>query len=181
MTGEDQLILLAEISIALAGFAGIVATNQFRSTGRFSRGDVVGIVLIVHCGAVNAFFALLPMAIIAFGYSEQTAFRISSGMHVINISLYTYWIVSSMRAVRIGSRFTSLTYGALYTFGGAVILINAMNALSWKFHGEFGPYFIACILPLMMAAYMFIRLVSRPIMRALHAYESSQLEEQDAN
>jgi len=81
MTGEAQLILLAEIAIALAGFAGIVATNQFRSTGRFSRGDAVGLVLIIHCGLVDAFFTLLPMAIFAFGHNEQTAFRFSSALH----------------------------------------------------------------------------------------------------
>jgi hypothetical protein len=33
---QAQVIeLLAEISIALAGFAGIFATNQFRSAGKF--------------------------------------------------------------------------------------------------------------------------------------------------
>ena len=49
MEGEAQLILIAELAIALAGFAGIVATNQFRGTGKFSRGDAVGLALIVHC------------------------------------------------------------------------------------------------------------------------------------
>ena len=177
MSGEAQLILLAEIAIALAGFAGIVATNQFRSTGKFSRGDVVGLVLIVHCGAVDAFFALMPMAIFAFGYSEQSAFRISSAMHCINISLYIYWISNNMRTVKIRSLIDRATHGFLYSCGAVVIVLNAMNAMSWKFHGEFGPYFLACILPLLMAALMFIRLVSRPILRAVKAYESSQIEE----
>jgi hypothetical protein len=48
--------------------------------------------------------------------------------------------------------------------------------MNWKFHGEFGPYFLACILPLLLAAYMFIRLVSRPILRAVKASESVQIE-----
>jgi hypothetical protein len=176
MTGEAQLILLAEIAIALAGFAGIVATNQFRSTGKFSRGDVVGLILIVHCGAVDAFFALLPMAIFAFGYSEQIAFRISSGVHCINFTLYLYWILTNMRTVRVRSPLARSANGVLYSSAVAIIAINAMNAMNWKFHGEFGPYFLACILPLLLAAYMFIRLVSRPILRAVKASESVQIE-----
>ena len=173
MTGEAQMILLAEIAIALAGFAGIVATNQFRSTGKFSRGDAVGLVLIIHCGLVDAFFSLLPMAIFAFGHSEQTAFRISSALHCINFSLYIYWIVSNMRVVLIKSWAARISYTVLYSGAGFVIAINLMNAMNWVFYGEFGPYFVACILPLLLAAYMFIRLVSRPIWRSVWAHEKS--------
>jgi hypothetical protein len=173
MTGEAQLILLAEIAIALAGFAGIVATNQFRSTGRFSRGDAVGLVLIIHCGLVDAFFTLLPMAIFAFGHTEQTAFRFSSALHCINFSLYIYWIVKNMRSVRVNTLVAHVSYALLYIVAGFIIVINAMNAVGWVFHGEFGPYFVACILPLLLAAYMFIRLVSRPIWRSVWEHEKS--------
>ena len=176
MTGEAQLILLAELAIALAGFAGLVATNQFRSTGKFSRGDVVGLVLIVHCGLVDAFFALLPMAIFAFGYSEQTTFRLSSAMHCINYAFYFYWIVNNMRTVSINSRIAIAAYGVLALCGAAIILMNVMNAINWKFNGEFGPYFLACIFPLLLAAYMFIRLVSRPIWRSGKEHERGKRE-----
>ena len=43
----DVLILGAELSMALAGFAGIIATFQFRDTEKIRRADVVGLSIIV--------------------------------------------------------------------------------------------------------------------------------------
>lgn len=176
MEGEAQLILVAELAIALAGFAGIVATNQFRSTGKFSRGDAVGLALIVHCGAIDGFFAMLPMAIFGFGFTEQTAFRVSSLMHCINIALYTLWIRRNMQGVQVSDWRTRAVYLTLYGVGLVIIAINLMNALNIIFKGEFGPYFLACILPLLIACFMFIRLVTRPLWRTVRLHESQSAE-----
>lgn len=45
MNGQEQFILVAELSFVPAGFAGIVATNRFGNTGKFSCGDATGITL----------------------------------------------------------------------------------------------------------------------------------------
>jgi hypothetical protein len=171
MNGEAQLILIAELAIALAGFAGIVATNQFKDTGRFSRGDAVGLALIVHCGAIDGFFAMMPMAIYALGFTEQTAFNVSSAMHCINISLYVLWIRRNMQGVQVRNRRTRAVYSSLYAIAAIVIAMNLMNAFNIVFYGEFGPYFLACILPLLMAAFMFIRLVTRPLWYSVRQHE----------
>ncbi|MEZ5491132.1 MAG: hypothetical protein R3F50_12550 [Gammaproteobacteria bacterium] len=172
MTGEDQLILLAEISIALAGFAGIVVTYQFRDTHKISRGNAVGLALIIHCGLVDGFFAVLPMAVFFLGVSEQSAFRFSSAMHCVNYALYYAWTIRNMRGVPVRNQGAKVYFLALYALGVGVFVINVLNALNIHFHGEFGPYFLACLLPLMIAGYMFARLVLRPLWRALREAET---------
>ena len=176
MEGEAQLILIAELAIALAGFAGIVATNQFRGTGKFSRGDAVGLALIVHCGAIDGFFAMLPMAIFALGFTEQTAFRVSSLMHVINLVLYMVWIRRNMQGVQVRDWKARAVYSTLYGVTLAIIVMNLMNAFNIVFKGEFGPYFLACIQPLLLACFMFIRLVTRPLWRTVRLHEGQGTE-----
>jgi len=56
----DVLILGAELSMALAGFAGIIATFQFRDTEKIRRADVVGLSIIV----VYSLLAALQCAVI---------------------------------------------------------------------------------------------------------------------
>jgi hypothetical protein len=53
-----------------------------------------------------------------------------------------------------------------------VVVLNLMNALNIVFLGKFGPYFLACILPLLLASYMFTRLVTRPLWHSVKLYES---------
>ena len=45
MEVTDLLILSAEVSVALAGFAGIVATFQFRDAKKVKRAELVGLCL----------------------------------------------------------------------------------------------------------------------------------------
>ena len=44
----DQLLTIAEISFALAGFAGVIATFQFRQQERVTRGQAISLSMIVN-------------------------------------------------------------------------------------------------------------------------------------
>ena len=44
----DLLLVSIEISVAFAGFAGIIATFQYRGEKQAKKGDVIGISMIVH-------------------------------------------------------------------------------------------------------------------------------------
>jgi len=178
MNGEEQLILVAELSFVLAGFAGIVATNQFGTAGKFSRGDAIGITLIVHSGIVNGLLAILPMAIYAMGLSEQRAFNISSGLHCINISIYGLWLLRNMRGVRVADWKSRVFFWFISSVTASVVVLNAMNALNLVFHGQFGPYLLICLIPLCLAGYMFMRLVSRPLWRNLKNYDRDRLKDE---
>lgn len=92
------------------------------------------------------------MAIYALGFTEQTAYRFSSAMHCINIALYFLWVRRNMQAVDVSDWRTRVIHSSLYTIALVVIVMKLLNASNIVFHGEFGPYFLACILPLVMAS-----------------------------
>lgn len=163
MNGTEQLILLAEVSISLAGFAGIVSTFQYKNGSENSHGDALGLAMMVHCGLLNAFFAVLPMAIYSLGVNEQLTWNISSSAHCVNYVLYFGYIINSMRKIKVRRTSTKVMYGLLYAVGLVVLVFNFANAFNIGFQGQFGPYFIACILPICLAGYMFARLVLRPL------------------
>jgi hypothetical protein len=126
----------------------------------------------LDCDVVDGFFGMMPMAIYALGFTEQTAYRFSSAMHCINIALYFLWVRRNMQAVDASDWRTRVVHSSLYTIALIVIVMNLLNASNIVFHGEFGPYFLACILPLLMASLMFIRLVTRPLWRSVRLAES---------
>ena len=60
-------------------------------------------------------------------------------------------------------------------YGVAVALY--LNAMSVVFHREFGVYFVALIVPLILSGYMFVRLVVHPLWRSVRERESLENKE----
>ena len=56
MDASKLLLVGIEVSVAFAGFAGVIATFQFKDAVRIDRGDVVGVTMIVNFGLWCAFF-----------------------------------------------------------------------------------------------------------------------------
>ena len=50
MQGADLLLVGTEVSVAFAGFAGIIATFQAKGEKHISRGDLVGLDIVVNFG-----------------------------------------------------------------------------------------------------------------------------------
>jgi len=60
-----------------------------------------------------------------------------------------------------------LIYAALYLSGLLIFFVNVANAVGIGYHGEQGPFFLSLVLPLVIAGYMFARLVLRPLWRSV--------------
>lgn len=175
MNGTEQLLVITEVSVALAGFAGVVAAYQYKDGTNVTRGDALGLAMLVNIGLLDAFFSVLPLAIFNVGVSEQVTWMISSGLMCVNYSIFTYYVVSNMKRVKVRKMSSKLAYAFLYIAGAGILIINILNTLQINFHGEFGPFFLSLILPLILAGYMFARLILRPLWRNIHAQESSEL------
>ena len=79
----DQLLLLIEIAVALAGFAGVVGTFQFKSGTKMARGDVLGLELMIHLSLTTAVCAILPVILLNFEIADSTIWSICSSISVI--------------------------------------------------------------------------------------------------
>jgi hypothetical protein len=94
--GADALGLIAEVGIAIAGFAGVVATLRAAggTMGAFAAFRI-GILLAISAEAV--LLALLPFAFHFAGLTSATIWAVSSS--VMTMLLVTHW-VATLRSAR---------------------------------------------------------------------------------
>lgn len=79
MSHPDALLTIAEISVALAGFAGIVAT--LLAVGRDKPvQDLLGLVYVLVASAAGLAFSLLPFALFELGIGEARALQVTGGL-----------------------------------------------------------------------------------------------------
>lgn len=174
MEYADYLIVTIEVSIALAGFAGIVVAFQYRNGSRVKRGEVLGLSLLVNNGLVCAGFAALPLALFGFGLADETVWQISSSLMLVNYVAFFYLVARQLTKVRLGNKRLKLFYISLYVPAIVIFLMNIMNILGIVFHQEFGPYFLALLQPLVLAGLMFAQLVMHPLWRDVKQYEEAK-------
>ena len=172
MDGTDQLLIVTEVSVALAGFAGVVSAYQHKEGVHIRRGDALGIAMMVNIGLVDAFFSVLPLILFGLGLSEVLSWKVSSALMATNYAVFFGYIIRNMRGVRVRKITAKLVYGALYLGGFLILLINLANTLGIGYNGVSGPFFVSLILPLIVAGYMFARLVLRPLWRSVRDHEA---------
>lgn len=171
MDGSDQLLIITEVSVALAGFAGVVSAYQYKEGTSLRRGDALGIAMMVNIGLVDAFFSLLPLMLFGLGLGETSSWKVSSALMAANYVVFFTYIVRNMRGVKVRKISSKLVYAALYLGGLLIFLINVANALGIGYAGVKGPFFISLVLPLVIAGYMFARLVLRPLWRSVREHD----------
>ena len=170
-----MLVLGVEAGIALAGFAGIIATFQFGGSKEIRRGDAVGLTMVVRDSLTSAAICSLAMLLFAFQVSESTTWMLTSILASTTI-LYSFY--STARLVR--HSFRRKSFLLIWAFGNAVaalvLLANILNVAEIFFHREPGPVFMAVVLGLSLSAYSFSRLLLLPVWRAVRSTERAVSE-----
>ncbi|MDH3743763.1 MAG: hypothetical protein OES47_01530 [Acidobacteriota bacterium] len=180
MDPTDQLIVLTEVGVALAGFAGVVASFRFKAGARVSRGNVLGLSMMITIGLIVAFFSLLPLALLNFGLERQLVWGICSGLHGLNYTAFGMDTQRRLRKVQVRKRSSLWMLKVLIPIGGyGVAVALYLNAMGVVFHREFGVYFIALVVPLILSGYMFVRLVVHPLWKAVRERESLGKKERE--
>ncbi len=180
MENADQLLTFTQVAVAVAGFAGIIGTFQFKEGERIRRGDAVGLAVVVKTGLMSAFYSTLPLLIAGFGVNDSTVWAISSAMTCIIYSYFSIDIAIRLKKFKTYKTSNKILIYVLFIVGFIVIVINILNASNIVFKREFGPYYIALIYSLGLVCYMFSRLLLRPIWRTIRKQESEELKDKDA-
>ncbi len=176
MESSDLLLVGIEVSVAFAGFAGIIATFQLRDEAKINRGHVVGLSLIVHISLVLALASALPLLLSIFRVEDAALWAICSGLAAIWSSYTQYSVHRNMRgAVR--SKFTRLFINILQGVFALIVISLILNMLDLAFHREPGPYIAAIIIGLGLVGIMFTRLLVRPLWRVVDEQEATNLSE----
>ncbi len=169
----DILLVCIEVSIALAGFAGVIATYQINDVTRIRRGAVVGLTTIVQYSLLAALACFIPLLLHTFGVQGETLWVICSGIAAIFVASMAYSSASSMKGA-ITKTSSWLLYLLLQGLGALVVLANILNAFDLAFHREPGPVVVAIVYALSVAGIMFSRLLLLPLWRIVR-------EQEDAN
>ena len=170
---ESALLLVGiEVSVAFAGFAGIIATFQFRDGARINRGHIVGLTIIVNFSLMCAFFSALPPLLFILRFADATIWSIGSVAACIYIPNRMYHIQRNMSVVAV-RRSTRLLFSALFVAAAILFVSNALNVANFVFHREPGPYIAGIVFGLGVVGYMFARLLLRPLWRVLREQEAA--------
>lgn len=170
MDESDLLLVGVQVSVALAGFAGIIATFQSGAGEAMDRADVVGLTIIVNFSLVGTFFCTLPLVLGVFHVGTATIWSINSGgqcIYVLNRMRYIHRNMSVV-ALRKGTR---RLFRGLQGFSALVAGILALNATGYLFDREPGPSIGALFFGLGLVGFMFARLLLRPLWKAVREQE----------
>ena len=154
MGGGDELSVLAEVAVALAGFSGIVVAIQ--SSDRVHPWDTYRAAVLLSTGFTMLLLALLPSALYSFGVAGPSLWRLSSALSIPIV----------LAPVFIGYRytpedFTSSPYFQEIRLGMVVLVVvavaaNSINALALGTPGVFSLFYIAILSHIPSTALQFL-------------------------
>ena len=138
-------MVIAEVAIALAGFASIVVAIRGTTPSNWTRQDRFGLVN-VFVPSVSVFFcALFPFPLYLTGWDEPTVWRVSSGL--FGSTTLCYLVVLSVRqwgvAPRVpllfwffvasgyvlGATMMSLAFGVVFDAGPGILIFGLVWGL----------------------------------------------------
>jgi len=170
MNETDNLLTIAEIAVALAGFAGIIATFQLGQLEHISRGRVLAVWMVVNISLGVGLFSLLPLGLINFGIEAEVVWAISSALMAIVSIIQAPFIIRNMNLQRENFSVRIVFY-SIELVGFALVVVNILNALGIVFHREFGPFLAIIMYSLFLVGWNFSRLLMRPLWKLVEKRE----------
>lgn len=160
MEMDRYLIAAAQTSLALAGFAGVVAAYRNQSDRGWGEVELLWLRLLLLNSILPFSFSLVGIFIIAAGFWQGAEWRLSSGFAAACLVPYAVFIVRKLRGIapealqKAGSGL--LVSRTLY---GALVVISLLQLWNAAFRAAFWPFFVAILALILGAVFQFARLV----------------------
>lgn len=157
MREVDILLTMAEVAIALAGFAGVVTAFQRRGSGSWPPGSLIRFLSMVE-NSLGAFaFSLIPLAFLTGDVPERTTWATCSVLLALFIAMRQFFAIRRLRGP--GGDGGDPRIANFYYSGSAVaVTVLLLNAASLGFHRGFTGYFLGLLWISFHAAMSFFRL-----------------------
>jgi hypothetical protein len=162
----DQLAVLAEVAVGLAGFSSIIVVFRRRSaTDAWEPEDAFRFKIMLEASLVAGLFAISPGALAGVGLAPDLLWSVHSAVLLI-------YMVSNL--LRRSYQFRALptqslnprVAGVLLVGGVITIIVQALNAARVGIpHGP-GPYLFGVTWLVAYSGLMFYRLITAPIVSA---------------
>jgi len=158
MEYSDVFLTLAEVSVAFAGFSGIVAVFGRRDPGRWSLGDRYRFLSLVETSLVAAFLSLIPFGCAAMRLSPEFVWTLSSILFVVYMAASYVIHILQYRSLPTDAR-AGASWVDAYATGIVDVVIVGLNIYNLTILGEAGPFLLALLLLVGQAGYFFARLL----------------------
>lgn len=135
MTGESYFLDIAKISVAIAGFTGVVASVRHERDAPWTLNELAGLALMLEHSFAAVFFGLLP-SLVSFAISDSSTLWLSLSF-LLTLFLSYALLVQYKRlieAMRVGSRPRQFKLLLIEFFGSGVIVLAFLvtNVLLWQ-------------------------------------------------
>lgn len=162
MDWADVLLTIAEVSIAFAGFASIVAILGGREGGGWRTEDVDRFWVMIEYSFAALFFAVVPFALFHLGVGEPDLWPLGSALMAAFLLGYAVMVTRRLIRHRLAGRVRSHWLSLSVLYGICTVLVGAqgLNAIASPFDEPFGVYLAGILWLLFGAGFMFMRLLS---------------------
>ena len=164
MEHSDVFLTLAEVSVAFAGFSGIVAVFGRRDPGTWSLGDRYRFFSLVETSLVSAFLSLIPFGCTAMGLSPRTLWALSSILFVAY--MVTSYLVHTLqyRSLPTDAR-AGAAWADVYATAIVDVVIVGLCVYNLMILREAGPFLLALLLLVGQSGFFFSRLLFQALGR----------------
>ncbi|MEM7194438.1 MAG: hypothetical protein AAF402_05780 [Pseudomonadota bacterium] len=161
MTHSDTLIALSQLSVALAGFSGIIVALRQRSLTSWPEHELVRFRYMLELAVYSIGFDLLPLLVNALGFDALFSWQFCSILLSVWLVIRIFQTATIQKTIR--DRL-SLVWFYIYQLGsGAVILALAANAMGLSTFSAYGIYLFGLAWLLFFSLSLFVRLTISPI------------------
>ena len=156
MQSEGTLVLFAELSVAFAGFTGVVGALRQRATDDTAARQELR--LLIEYSVLTLIKSVLPLVLLSMDLSELSAWRVASACVAIQSATYHWFRLAALRSNAFPGFWIIVAADWALVVG---LVLGAANVLPW---GPSPVYLLALFWNLVGTALSFIRLV-QPIWR----------------
>lgn len=161
MQGSDQLLAIAEVGVALAGFTGVIGALGMREHTALSEAARLQVWLMLEFSLGTVFFSLLPFAPANFGAADTLIWSISSGVMAVFMLAHFMTVGPRIRElVRRDAWIRGVVSKLTVAMVVSLFLIQGLNTVDLLFTPSYGPYYIGLLMFVCLAAGNFIALMS---------------------
>jgi hypothetical protein len=160
MEGEGVFLTIAEVSVAFAGFSGVVGIFRRRSVGEWQSGDIVRFWQMLEVSLSALIFSFLPFVFHHVGLSAAYTWAVCSCLLAFGSSVQMgRAALRTWKAAKTDDT-VSLSYMVLFLFIGVIVaLLQVANAMGIIFNRTVGPYLFGVFWQLSLACILFWRLL----------------------
>ena len=160
MEAQDVFLTIAEISVAFAGFSGVVAVFGRRSPDKWRSGDILRFWQMIEVSLSALIFSLLPFILHYIGLPDASTWATCSALLAVISSVQM--ARAGFRTVKAAGTDPSIKLGFTIPFlliGFVIVLFQVGNTVGIVFHRELAPYLIGVFWQLSLACVLFWRLL----------------------